>query len=114
MTTITVDEDCLKNVDKLQSLLKLRFDTFSGDTITRGNAVNWAVNQQISAMTIPVNFVYGSDYTTTAAPAGMSTSFATSTAMDMMSTFQEGRPVMFAYMGNETTMTPKKKTHKED
>lgn len=59
MTTITVDEECLKNVDKLQSLLKLRYETLSGETITRGGAVNWAVNQQISAMTLPVNFING-------------------------------------------------------
>jgi len=57
MTTITVDEDCLKNVDKLQSLLKLRYDNLSGESITRGATVEWAVNQQISAMTVPVKFL---------------------------------------------------------
>lgn len=54
MTTITVDEDCLRNVDKLQSLLKLRSSNISGETITRGTVVNYAVSQQINAMTMPI------------------------------------------------------------
>ena len=54
MTTITVDEDCLRKVDKLQSLLKLRSSNISGETITRGSVVNYAVSQQISAMTVPI------------------------------------------------------------
>lgn len=54
MTTITIDPDCLANVDKLQSLLKLRFDKLDGQTITRGTTVNWAVEQQIKALATPV------------------------------------------------------------
>jgi hypothetical protein len=51
MTTITVDEECLRNVEKLQSLLKLRGSSMSGENITRGTAVNFAVTQQLSAIT---------------------------------------------------------------
>lgn len=54
MTTITVGVDCLVNVDKLQSLLKLRFDKLYGQTITRGTTVNWAVEQQIKALATPI------------------------------------------------------------
>lgn len=53
MTTITIDGDCLSNVDKLQSLLKLRFDKLDGQTITRGTTVNWAVQQQINSLATP-------------------------------------------------------------
>jgi len=53
MTTITVDEDCLRNVEKLQSLLKLQGSSISGESITRGTAVNFAVTQQLSAMISP-------------------------------------------------------------
>ena len=50
MTTVTIDEDCLRNVEKLQSLLRLQYNSLSGENITRGIAVNYAVSQQLSAM----------------------------------------------------------------
>ena len=50
MTTVTVDEDCLRNVEKLQSLLRLQYGNMSGENITRGAAVNFAVSQQLSSM----------------------------------------------------------------
>ena len=106
MTTITVDEDCLKNVDKLQSLLKLRFDSFSGETITRGATVDWAVNQQISALTMPIkfldNFVDG-------------TVNQTPTASYNASNFQNTPgQTMYAYMVTSTSSTvdtTKKRKH---
>jgi hypothetical protein len=90
MTTITIDDDTLKSVDKLQSLLKLRFDTFSGDNITRGGTVNWAVNQQISAMTTPITFMDGFIEGTS-----FNTNQPTSTTTSMNYT---GQPIMVAYM----------------
>jgi hypothetical protein len=92
MTTITIDDGTLKSVDKLQSLLKLRFDSFSGENITRGGTVNWAVNQQISTMTVPVNLVDG-------------TSFQTPT-MSFTSNMENapGQPIMVAYMASSSTV----------
>lgn len=92
MTTITVDGDCLKNVDKLQSLLKLRFDSFSGENITRGAAVNWAVNQQISTMTTPINVVNGTSYQVDSSFGANSMTFT-------------GQPIMVAYMASSPTMS---------
>ena len=63
MTTVTIDEDCLRNVEKLQSLLRLQFNSLSGENITRGIAVNYAVSQQLSAMMpsmMPVTAAYQS------------------------------------------------------
>ena len=99
MTTITVDEGCLKDVDRLQSLLKLRYDTLSGETITRGATVEWAVNQQISAMTVPVtfldNFIEGTACNTT--PTAAVNAFNT----NWQNT--PGNPIMVAYMATSTS-----------
>jgi hypothetical protein len=87
MTTITVDEDCLKSVDKLQSLLKLRFDSFSGENITRGATVNWAVNQQISVMVTPTvsdNMPQFGTATGTHAAATSTVNFASFAGQPMM------------------------------
>lgn len=108
MTTITVDGDCLKNVDKLQSLLKLRFDSFSGENITRGAAVNWAVNQQISTMTAPINVVGGTT----------NQSFPVGSPFTVNSTNFAEQPIMVAYISPtptssiSTVPTTKTKSHK--
>ena len=51
MTTVTIDEECLDDLDKLQSLLKLKFNKLYGTTVTRGTAVKWAVNNSIYTLT---------------------------------------------------------------
>ncbi len=111
MTTITVDEDCLKNVDKLQSLLKLRYDNLSGESITRGATVEWAVNQQISAMTMPVTFL--DNFIEGTANATPTTSFNTCTNSNWQNT--PGQTMMVAYMATPTSTTltsehPQKRT----
>lgn len=67
MTTITVDEDCLRNVEKLQSLLKLQGSSISGESITRGAAVNFAVSQQLSNMVPSATYAGSSMYQSSSA-----------------------------------------------
>lgn len=62
MTTVTVNEECLRNVEKLQSLLKLQGSSISGENITRGAVVNFAVSQQLSNMTPSATFAGSTMY----------------------------------------------------
>lgn len=111
MTTITVDEDCLRNVDKLQSLLKLRANTISGDTITRGTAVNYAVSQQIAAMTVPIpskwvnpaSLSMSASFTGQSIPANYTSQNTSYTVGDPPTGVPESVSLMYALVQNSTT-----------
>jgi len=110
MTTITVDEDCLRKVDKLQSLLKLRSSNISGETITRGSVVNYAVSQQISAMTVPIPSQWVNPNVAIMSSAGQSLPFnytsqsSTYTAGDPPTGVPESASLMYALISNSDSI----------